>query len=120
MELFDLTLTNRPKSLQSACAVGTGLYNFHRMTVSVLKTHFRKFLPRIISYRDFSDYKNTNFINSLNELHLEEESMESFLKDPNYFHKVSMLHVRKKYILENNISFLNKILSKAKMLKTKL
>ena len=113
-------LTNRPKSLQSACAVGTGLYNFHRMTVSVLKTHFRKFLPRIISYRDFSDYKNTNFINSLNELHLEEESMESFLKDPNYFHKVNMLHVRKKYILENNISFLNKILSKAKMLKTKL
>ena len=60
-------------SLQSAWAVGTGLSNFHRMTVSVLEAHFRKFLPRIISYRDFSDYKNTNFINSLNELHLEEE-----------------------------------------------
>ena len=87
-------------SLQSAWAVGTGLSNFHRMTVSVLAAHFRKFLPRIISYRDFSDYKNTNFINSLNELHLEEESMESLLKDPNYFYKVSMLHARKNIFLK--------------------
>ena len=29
-----------------------------------------------------------------------EESMESLLKDPNYFYKVSMLHVRKNIFLK--------------------
>ena len=37
------------------------------MIVSVLKTHFRKLPPRVISYRDLSNY-NANFIKSLNEV----------------------------------------------------
>ena len=42
---IDLILSNRIKSFQSACVIKTGLHDFHRMTVSVLKAHFRK-LPR--------------------------------------------------------------------------
>ena len=38
-----------------------------KMIVSVLKTHFRKLPPRVISYRDLSNY-NANFIKSLNEV----------------------------------------------------
>ena len=34
---IDLTLTNKPRSFQSTCAIETGLSDFHRMTV--LKTH---------------------------------------------------------------------------------
>ena len=43
---IDLILTNKPKSFQST---STGLPGFYRMIVSVLKTHFRKLPPRIIS-----------------------------------------------------------------------
>ena len=37
---IDLILTNRPKSFESTCVKWTGLSDFHRMTVSVLKIAF--------------------------------------------------------------------------------
>ena len=45
---FDLILTNKPRSFQSTCVIETGLSDFHRMTVSVLKTHFPKIKNRHI------------------------------------------------------------------------
>ena len=72
---IDLILTNTPKSFQSTCVIETGLSNFHRMTVSVLKMHFRKLPPKIISYRDFSNYHNANFINSLTKVLFERQAI---------------------------------------------
>ena len=123
---IDLVLTNRPKSFQTTCVIETGLSDFHRMTVSVLKMHFRKLPPRIISYRDFSNYHNTNFINSLTEILFEGENTESFVKDPDCFYKVCTevlnQHAprKKKYVRGNNKRFMNKALSKAIMQRTKL
>ena len=39
---IDLILTNRPNSFQTTCVTETGLPDFHRMTVSVLKMRFLK------------------------------------------------------------------------------
>ena len=122
---IDLTLTNRPKSFQTTCVIETGLSDFHRMTVSVLKMHFRKPPPRIISYRDFSNYHNANFINSLTEILFEGENTESFVKDPDCFYKVCTevlnQHAprKKKYVRGNNKRFMNKALSKGIMQRTK-
>ena len=102
----DLILTNKPKSFQSTCVIETGSSDFHRMIASVT------------SYRDFSNYDNANFINSLNEVLCENENTESFLKDPEYFYKV-LTEVRtkekkkksvrgKKYVRGNNKPFMNK------------
>ena len=55
---IDLTLINRPKSFQSTCVIETGLSGFHRMTVSVLKMHFRKLPLKVTIYRNFSNYDN--------------------------------------------------------------
>ena len=57
---IDLILTNRPKSFQSTCVVETGLSDFHRMTVSVLKMYFIKLPPKVKIYRNFSNYDNSN------------------------------------------------------------
>ena len=38
---IDLILTKKAKSFQRTCVIETGLYNFHRMTISVLKMHSR-------------------------------------------------------------------------------
>ena len=35
--------------IQSMCHIETGLSDFHRMTVSVLKMHFCKLLSKVIS-----------------------------------------------------------------------
>ena len=78
------------------------------MTVFVLKMHFRKLPLRTVSYRDFSDYQNANFINSLTDVLFEGENTESFVKDPDCFYKVcpEVLHQhaprKKKYVRGNN------------------
>ena len=35
------------------------------MTISVLKMHFNKLLPKVIKYRDFKKFDNEGFIDSL-------------------------------------------------------
>ena len=62
---IDLILTNKPRSFQSTCVIERGLFDFHRMTVSVLKSHFRKLPPKIVTYRDFKRFENERFIDSL-------------------------------------------------------
>ena len=88
--------------------------------------HFRKLPPRIISYRDFSNYHNANFINSLTEILFEGENTESFVKDPDCFYKVCTEVLNQhaprkmKYVRGNNKRFMNMALSKATMQRKKL
>ena len=84
---IDLILTNRPESFQSTCVIETRLYDFHRMTVSVLRMHFRKLPQKVITYRNFSNYDNANFINYLNDVLNEQENQEHLLNDPDCFYK---------------------------------
>ena len=121
-----MILTNRPKSFQSTCVIETGLSDFHRMIVTVLKMHFRKLPPKVIPYKNFSNYDNANFINSLNNVLHEHENQEHLLNDPDCFYKVcpEILNrhapQKEKYVLGNNKPFMNKILSQAIMQRTKL
>ena len=48
---IDLILTNNPKCFQTSCVVETGLSDFRRMTVTVMKTTFKKFEPKVTHYR---------------------------------------------------------------------
>ena len=61
---IDLILKNNTKSFQSACALEKGSSDCYRMTVFVMKIHFRK-LPQVISYRGFKNFENERFMNSL-------------------------------------------------------
>ena len=45
---IDLILTDSPESFQDSCVVETGISDFHKMVVTVMKTSFRKSQPRII------------------------------------------------------------------------
>ena len=50
---IDLILTNCPGSFQNSCVIETGLSDFHKMIVTVMKASYRKIEPRIINYRDW-------------------------------------------------------------------
>ena len=39
---IDLILTNKPRSFQHSYVIETGLSDFHKMTVNVMKTFFEK------------------------------------------------------------------------------
>ena len=58
---IDLILTNRPRSFQNSCMFKTGLFNFHKMTLTVLKSSFAKQKPRILNYHDYRFFNNTLF-----------------------------------------------------------
>ena len=72
---IDLILTNKPRSFQSTCVIETGLSDFNRMTVSVLKTHFCKLPPKVVTYRDFKKFENERFMDFL-KLTLNSEDVE--------------------------------------------
>ena len=58
---IDLILTNRARSFQNSCTIETGLSDFHKMIVTVMKTTFRKLPPKVIYYRDFRNFDNKNY-----------------------------------------------------------
>ena len=64
---IDLILTNCPGSFQNSCVIETGLSDFHKMIVTVMKTSYRKIEPRVINYRDYKSVSNGGFRESLLE-----------------------------------------------------
>ena len=54
-------MTNRPRSFQNSCVFETGLPDFHKMTVAVMKMTLQKLQPRITNCRDYKKFGNTNF-----------------------------------------------------------
>ena len=43
-------------NFQSSCIIETGLSDFHKMTVTVKETSYKKLKPRIINYRDYENF----------------------------------------------------------------
>ena len=58
---IDLILTNSHRSFQNTNVFETGLSEFHKMTVSVLKSHFPKQKPNIASYRSYKRFRNNSY-----------------------------------------------------------
>ena len=122
---IDLILTNCPGSFQNSCVIETGLSDFHKMIVTVMKTSYRKIEPRVINYRDYKSFSNERFRESLLENlegKLSENSDQSFSKFINTCNTVldKQLPKKRKYIRGNQSPFMNKTLSKAIMLRTNL
>ena len=66
---IDLFLTNSPLSFQNTATVTTGLSDFHKLVVTVMKTTFPKMKPKIIYYRDYKKFNLQEFRRELrNEL----------------------------------------------------
>ena len=66
---IDLFLKNSTNSFQNSSVAETGLSDFHRIIVTVMKTFFQRLPPKIGHYRDYSKYDNNVFRVSLfNEL----------------------------------------------------
>ena len=56
---IDLVLTYRNRSVQQTTTVETGLSDFHKMVVTVLKTTFPKQGPTVINYRNYKNFTET-------------------------------------------------------------
>ena len=108
---IDLILTNSQRNFQSSCAIETGLSDFHRMTVTVMKASFRKLKPKVIHHRNYKRFCNESYRNELmaefSKQHFEENSLEKFLEVCN---KVLDKHVprKSKFVRGNHSPFMNR------------
>ena len=62
---IDLILTNRPRSFCNSDSLETGLSNFHKWTVTVLKTFFKKQSRKVTSYQHYKNFSSDLFCTDL-------------------------------------------------------
>ena len=113
---IDLFLTNSSLSFQHTTTVETGLSDFHKMAITVMKTTFPKAQPKTIYYRD---YKNFDLSKFRSELRQELKKNE----DQGYFHfEITFLRVlekhapmKQKVLRANDKPYMTKILRQAIM-----
>ena len=58
---IDLILTKSPRSFQNSNVFETGLSDFYKLTITVLKQYFPKLKPKIVNYRDYQNFQNNEF-----------------------------------------------------------
>ena len=78
----DLILTNCRRSFQNTFL--TGLSDFHKMTVSVFKSHFPKQKHNIVSYRTYKRSHNNSFRTELSnvfQIHKQTHSVHNHISN---------------------------------------
>ena len=122
---IDLILTNNSNSFQNSGVIETGLSDFHKMTVTVMKTTFEKLKPNIIHYRDYRKFSNDKFRENL----ISRLSTENIRVDCNGMEKFLQICIKtldelapqkKKYSRGNNMPFINETIKKAFMMTSRL
>ena len=120
---IDVILTNRGRSFQESKVIETGLSDHHKLTVTVLKQYFPKQKPTIIKYRDYKKFDHSHFRAELTK------KLADIQYDPGNYERfestfITLLNehapIKEKYVRANNAPFMNKILSKAVMTRSRL
>ena len=120
---IDLILTNRGRNFQQTTAVETGLSDFHKLVVTVLKASFDKQKPNVVNYRDYRNFQEEVFRQDLQkqiaDLDVQRLTYTSF---QGAFGHVLDNHapMKKRYIRANDSPFMNRTLHKAFMRRTRL
>ena len=120
---FDLILTNKSASFQNNMVVETGLSDFHKLTITVMKCSFQTQSPKVIYYRNYKCFDNIAFKASLwkklSAYGFRNTNCDDF---ENLFLYTLNEHapMKKKYIRANNVPFMNKELRKAIMTRSRL
>ena len=64
---IDLILTNKPRCFQNSTTIETGLSDFHKLTITVMRSYYPKQTPLIRSYRDYKNFDQPLFQSELIE-----------------------------------------------------
>ena len=81
----DLILTNSPRNFQNSSVFETGLSDFHKLTITVLKQYFPKLKPKGVNYRDYQNFQNNEF-----RAKVDNEMLKHDLGNTEYQHSVNI------------------------------
>ncbi len=116
---IDLFLTNSYRSFQNTTTVATGLSDFHKMAVTVMKTTFPKAPPKIIHYRD---KRNFNVHAFRGELKAALDNVTTYSEFEEIFLKILEKHApsKQKVYRANDKPYMTKALRRAIMLRSSM
>ena len=105
---IDLIITNRPKSFQKSEVIETGLSDFHKMSLTVMKVFYKKQKPKIIQYRKYKSFSNEAFVLEL-ESALAISSQISFGAFKSTVDNLLQKYapIKERYVQANPASFIN-------------
>ena len=117
---IDLFLTNRQQCFQQPCTLETGISDFHKMVVTVMKTHYKKQKAKTIQYRNYKNFHEQSFNFKLNNELLKIDINNAEFNE--IFLKVLDKHAprKQKYIRANNSNYITKALRKEIMHSSRL
>ena len=113
---IDLMLTNSNMSFQNTTTVFSGLSDFHKLVLTVLKINFTKNIPKEIIYRDYKNFDSFLFNDELQYV-LDKDKTKSCIMFEELFLKVLDKHapVKKKVVRANHAKYISKPLRNAIM-----
>ena len=118
---IDLSLTNQVFSFQNIINVATGLSDFHKLILTVLKTSFSKNKSKKISYRDYKNFNSNIFYDKLHYVfsNLIIDTCDKFDK---VFLEILNKHapLRKKLLRANHALYISKAMWKTIMKRSSL
>ena len=118
-----VVITNKGRNFQHTTAIETGLSDFHKMVVTVLKASFDKQKPNVVNYRDYENFRAETFRQEL-QTELADLDVEclTYASFQDTFLRVLDKHapMKKRYIRANDSPLMNRTLRKAFMLRTRL
>ena len=120
---IDLFITNSPKSFIGTTVLESGLSDFHKLIVTVLKIKFEKAPPRILQYRNYKNFDNNDFRQEINDVLINHDidniSYGEFMKCVTEVLD-RCAPKKQKYIRANHSPFVTKELRKAIMKRSNL
>ena len=122
---IDLILTNRQRSFQNSKVKETGLSDFQKMSLSIMKIFYKKQRPNIIRYRNYRNFNNECFINDVQSSILREYSQNETLEYELFKRKVDYVlekhaPIKKRYVRANQAPFIDKTINRHIMKRSRL
>lgn len=118
---IDLFITNHARCFQNTQTISTGLSDFHKMVVTVLRSSFKKAKPKQILYRDYKHFDTEIFKSELRNA-LANTEVPDYETFELIFLQVLERNapVKKKIIRANHAPYVTKTLRKAIMKRSNL
>ena len=113
---IDLILAKNAVTFQNKTTVFTGLSDFHKLVLTVLKTSITKSKPQRISYKDCKNFDSVRFNHELKYV-LAKEKITSCTKFDEMFLRILNKYapIKGKLLRANHASYISKTLRKAIM-----
>ena len=114
---IDLVITNSSSSFQNTNAISTGLSDFHKMVITVLKQTFQRSSPNELVYRDYKNFDRLTFKREL------EEKLNQQINEYKHFEQIFLevlnthAPIKRKLLRANHVPYMTKALRKS-ILKT--